>query len=172
MTHSKLKERFAQRGQIRAIDRVSSGSSADLVLRPLDATCAVSSVRPIDAALALAKRGLTLLKAKRVVEAAIDAGHATVCVPTVEDLCALAADLQRAGLDVKKVACEPVDVRSIRETLGLTQEQFALRFNLDVDTVRNWEQKRHAPDRASMSYLRVIAKLPLAAAAAQEESVP
>ncbi len=171
MTQSKLKERFAQRGRIRDIARVVCGSPADLILRPADSAVAGAQIRPIDAALALAKRGLTLLKAKRAVETAIQSGEATVHLPTVEDLVTLAKDLLIAGFEVKKLACEPVDVRAIREGLRLTQEQFAVRFNLDVDTVRNWEQQRYAPDRASMSYLRVIARMPLAAAAAQEEQV-
>ena len=90
----------------------------------------------------------------------------------VEDLATLAGELSAAGLKATRLACDAVDVKSIREKLALSQEQFALRFNLDLDTVRNWEQGRNVPDRASSSYMRVIAVRPLAAAGAHEEPAP
>ncbi|HEX5998391.1 MAG TPA: helix-turn-helix domain-containing protein [Hyphomicrobiaceae bacterium] len=52
--------------------------------------------------------------------------------------------------------------------LGLSQEQFARRFNLDLDALQNWEQGRRSPDRTVLSYLRVIAAAPETAARAQE----
>ena len=51
-------------------------------------------------------------------------------------------------------------MKAIREGLALSQEQFALRYALDVDAVRNWERGRRQPDRAARSYLRVIAREP------------
>jgi putative transcriptional regulator len=53
----------------------------------------------------------------------------------------------------------------------MSQEQFALRYNLDLDAVQNWEQGRRAPERAVLSYLRVIKADPKTAARAQEEGV-
>jgi putative transcriptional regulator len=38
----------------------------------------------------------------------------------------------------------------------MTWEQFALRFGLDVDTLRNRETGRRDMDAAARSYLRVI----------------
>ena len=55
--------------------------------------------------------------------------------------------------------------------LGLTQEQFALRFGIDVDALQNWEQGRCQPDKASASYLRAIAAIPRQVAEAQEEEL-
>ncbi len=49
-----------------------------------------------------------------------------------------------------------VDVRLIREKLGLTQEQFARRFGLSLDLVRGWEDKTSTPDGAALVLLRVI----------------
>jgi len=57
----------------------------------------------------------------------------------------------------------------MRAKLQLTQEQFALRFGFDLNSVQNWEQGRRAPDRAILSYLRVIERDPETAARAQEE---
>jgi DNA-binding transcriptional regulator YiaG len=125
-------------------------------------------MRTIDAVQALAGRGLSLLRAKRAVEAAIAQGEAVVEVPVVEDMMAMAGDLRRAGMSATRLATDPVDVRAIRAALGLSQAQFALRFNLDLSTVQNWEQGRNTPDRASSCCLRVIEREPRAAAAAQE----
>ena len=55
-----------------------------------------------------------------------------------------------------------VNVKAIREKLGLTQEGFARRFNLDVRAVQDWEQDRRRPDRAARSLLRVIEANPKA----------
>jgi putative transcriptional regulator len=55
-----------------------------------------------------------------------------------------------------------VNLRDIRSKLGLSQEEFALRFNLDIDTVQNWEQGRRTPDVAAENYLRVIEADPTA----------
>jgi DNA-binding transcriptional regulator YiaG len=119
--------------------------------------------------MALARRGMTLLRAKRAIEAMLDEGEVAVEAPTVEDFAALVRDLRKAGVDAARIATDPVDVRSLRLRLGLSQEQFARRFNLDLDALQNWEQGRRSPERAVWSYLRVIAAHPEAAARAQEE---
>ena len=49
-----------------------------------------------------------------------------------------------------------VDVRLIRERLGLTQEQFARRFGLRLEMVRGWEDRTLVPDAAAVTLLRVI----------------
>jgi putative transcriptional regulator len=55
---------------------------------------------------------------------------------------------------------EEVDVKAIRQSLGLTQPEFSLRFGFDVRAVQNWEQKRRQPDRAARVLLKVIAREP------------
>ena len=55
-----------------------------------------------------------------------------------------------------------VDVLGLRESLGLTQLEFATRFGLDLDAVQNWEQGRTRPDRNARILLRVIATAPSA----------
>ena len=49
-----------------------------------------------------------------------------------------------------------VDVRMIRETFGLNQEQFARRFGLRLEMVRGWEDRTLTPDPAAVTLLRVI----------------
>jgi putative transcriptional regulator len=55
-----------------------------------------------------------------------------------------------------------IDVRAIREKLGLSQEEFALRFGFSLGTVRHWEQGRRYPDGAARVLLTVIDRQPKA----------
>src|SRR5262245_30432627 len=63
-------------------------------------------------------------------------------------------------------APQPVDVRAIREKLGLSQVEFARKFGFPLATLRGWEQGRRAPTLASRNYLLVIDKQPRAVEAA------
>lgn len=135
------------------------------MIRPADG---LAKVRTIDAIRAIAHRNVALLTAKRAVEAMVEAGEAYVHVPTIENAEAFAADLMKAGVKAKRVAEDIVDVRTLRDRLKLTQEQFAMRFAIDLGTLRNREQGRYTPEATAIAYLRVIAKSLAAAAAAQE----
>ena len=104
---------------------------------------------------------MTMLGAKRALEEMLARGRAYVTVPTVEDIQTLTSELTDAGVAARLLPNHPtLDVKAIRERLALSQEQFALRFGLDVATVRNWETGRRQPGRAAHSYLRVIAREP------------
>ena len=50
--------------------------------------------------------------------------------------------------------------RRIRERLGLTQEQFAERFEIPLGTLRDWEQRVSEPDRSARTLLCVIEQDP------------
>jgi putative transcriptional regulator len=45
----------------------------------------------------------------------------------------------------------------IRRALGMTQEEFATRFQIPIGTLRDWEQGRAEPDQPARAYLKVIA---------------
>lgn len=49
-------------------------------------------------------------------------------------------------------------VRQTREAIGLSQEKFAAKFQINLARLRDWEQGRHLPDSVAMAYLKVIAK--------------
>jgi putative transcriptional regulator len=57
---------------------------------------------------------------------------------------------------------EPVDVKSIRSKLGLTQAEFAKQFGFSPRTIQEWEQGRAQPDVAVRAYLTVIERDPAA----------
>jgi putative transcriptional regulator len=151
---SSLRERFARLGPVRAIDRVASGSPAVFVLAPLADRAGLETVA---AAVELSRRGIPLLRAKRVLERMVAEGRAYVGLPTVEDPDALARALAALGIDAATVGPpETVDVKAIRNGLGMTQEEFAYRFGLGLDTVQNWESERRKLDMTARSYLTAI----------------
>ncbi|HEY8697721.1 MAG TPA: helix-turn-helix domain-containing protein [Rhizomicrobium sp.] len=53
-----------------------------------------------------------------------------------------------------------VDVKAVRRKTGLSQEAFAGAFGFSAGTVRDWEQKRRAPDQAARMYLWAIGQRP------------
>ena len=61
---------------------------------------------------------------------------------------------------------DAADVRSIRDQLDVTQEEFALMIGVSVATLRNWEQGRRTPDGPAQALLRVAAANPEAVVAA------
>ncbi len=53
-----------------------------------------------------------------------------------------------------------MDVRKIRKSLDLTQQEFASRYGFGLARVRDWEQGRSRPDAPTHLFLAVIAKHP------------
>ncbi len=110
-----------------------------------------------------------MLRAKRAIEEMVAKGRTVIELPKVESQALLAAELAELGVLVRSVAGHTIGVRGLRERLKMTQEQFALRFAIDLDALQNWERKRRNPDKAVQAYLRVIERLPEAASEAQED---
>jgi len=55
---------------------------------------------------------------------------------------------------------EDPDVRSLRESYGLSQPKFAALLGISVGTLRNWEQGRRRPEGSARVLLRIVAKHP------------
>lgn len=152
MTKSSLRERFERLERVPGVAPVACGSPARYLLQR-----AADRPDTISAARALVRRHMTVRQAHRAMTALVTVGKALAELPMVEDRAALAADLAACGIRaVPYQAPAQVDVKAIRERSGLSQEDFALRFGLDVATVRNWEQGRSQPDTASRILLAVI----------------
>ena len=153
-----LKERFARLGPIRAIDQNHSGSTVLLgVYRPDER----SQMKTIDAIFALRQRGITTLKAKRAMEEVVAKGVSVVILPCVENLDDLLGDLNDAGFMARRLKVpERSKLKVLRARLGMTREQFALRYGLSIENVRNWEEGRRPIDSTARSYLAAIANDP------------
>jgi putative transcriptional regulator len=72
------------------------------------------------------------------------------------------ADPENPPLTAAELArLQPVpDPRAIRESLGLSQREFAEVYQLSLATIRDWEQGRYQPDQAARTLLRLIAREP------------
>ena len=53
-----------------------------------------------------------------------------------------------------------IDVKAVRDRLGMTQSEFALRFGFQLKTLQNWEQGIRQPAGPSRTLLMVIDKIP------------
>lgn len=53
-----------------------------------------------------------------------------------------------------------IDVKKLRQSLQLSQTQFALRFGFNLRTLKDWEQGRSCPDKAARALLSVISHSP------------
>jgi putative transcriptional regulator len=73
--------------------------------------------------------------------------------------------------DLKRMKRTP-RAKIIRRALGLSQEEFALRYHIPIGTLRDWEQGRFEPDAAAKAYLAVIAHEPEVVRRALESPTP
>lgn len=72
---------------------------------------------------------------------------------------AFAEGTARKGTYVVHIPPE-IDIKAIRGRLGMTQREFADRFDFNINTLRHWEQGRRVPDGTARAYLRVIDREP------------
>ena len=52
---------------------------------------------------------------------------------------------------------EAINIRTLRQTLGLTQEEFAHRLGITVATVNRWENGHNSPTRLARKALYDLA---------------
>jgi DNA-binding transcriptional regulator YiaG len=51
-------------------------------------------------------------------------------------------------------------VKTLRLALGVTQEEFAPRYQIPIGTLGDWELGRSEPDKPARAYLKVVARDP------------
>jgi putative transcriptional regulator len=78
----------------------------------------------------------------------------------IESLSDAVAHAKGEASGVVTQAVEIPDVRLIRRSLRMSQQQFADAYHIPLPTLRNWEQGRRHPDAPAAAYLRVIARKP------------
>lgn len=54
----------------------------------------------------------------------------------------------------------PVDVKNIRDKVGMSQNEFASSFGISVSTLRHWERGDRSPQGPALVLLNVVAKEP------------
>jgi len=55
---------------------------------------------------------------------------------------------------------EKINVKKIRQRLGLSQEAFAQTYGFPLSAVRDWEQGRRRPERSARILLKIVEKEP------------
>jgi putative transcriptional regulator len=74
-----------------------------------------------------------------------------------------AGKIRRGEMKASRVFnLKPVDVRAIRNKLGLSQSDFAAMIGVSVATLQNWEQGRRRPEGPAQALLKVAAANPKA----------
>jgi putative transcriptional regulator len=74
--------------------------------------------------------------------------------------------VQQAQDDAEAMQDAARFVRRVRRRLGLTQQEFARRIDVPLDTIRNWEQGKRYPTGAARALLKVLDRVPKAALSA------
>ncbi|OGO65227.1 MAG: hypothetical protein A2Z45_11475 [Chloroflexi bacterium RBG_19FT_COMBO_55_16] len=79
----------------------------------------------------------------------------------------LVASIREAGAIMRGEAqpsrvfhMDKVEIKEIRNTLGLSQSQFASLLGISVGTLQNWEQGRRTPEGPAKVLLQVAARYP------------
>lgn len=63
-----------------------------------------------------------------------------------------------------------IDVKSVREKTGLTQEHFAETYGFSLSTLKKWESGNRHPEGPAKAYLMVIGEKPLVVRKALQEA--
>ena len=115
--------------------------------------------QPVDVARYLRSRGISLRKAHEAIDRL--AARETVAIELyADDAAKLISELSDLGVNAYPIIAPQIDPKHVRERLGLSQAEFALRFCLELDTVQNWEQGRYRPDPAAQLLLGIIDRDP------------
>ena len=150
---SSFREALEQRGETRETYPDRSGSPITLSLSIAKTT------QPVSIALLLKKCGMSLRKAHETLDRL--AARETVAVELyADDAGALISEFSGLGVKACPIVPPQIDARQVRERLGISQAEFALRFGLELDTVQNWEQGRYRPDPAARLLLGIIDRDP------------
>ena len=76
---------------------------------------------------------------------------------------------KKAKAKAKEHRLEPIDVRSIREKTGMSQQKFCATFGISIGTLRHWEQGLRSPRGTARVLLKVVDHNPKAVIKAIEQ---
>src|SRR4051794_9502059 len=87
----------------------------------------------------------------------------------LRDAIAFAKGDQSRARVVQYNVLQSIDVKKLREGLGMSQPEFALKFGFSLGTLRQWEQGRRSPEGPARVLLTVISHSPGAVKKALEK---
>jgi putative transcriptional regulator len=62
----------------------------------------------------------------------------------------------------RRTVLSTIDVKALRERIGLTQAEFSRMIGVSIKTLQNWEQGRREPEGPAKALLRVVEREPQA----------
>jgi putative transcriptional regulator len=80
----------------------------------------------------------------------------------VESVKQMGAIMRGKNIPHRRTVLTSVDVKALRERLGLTQNEFSGMIGVSIKTLQNWEQGRREPEGPAKALLRVVEKEPQA----------
>lgn len=80
----------------------------------------------------------------------------------VESVKQMGSIMQGKSIPHRRTVLKTVDVKALREKLGLTQNQFSGMIGVSIKTLQNWEQGRREPEGPAKALLRVVEMEPQA----------
>jgi DNA-binding transcriptional regulator YiaG len=111
--------------------------------------------QPVALARLLARNGISLRRAHDLL-GRLTAGETVAVELHPIDTEKMAFELLEAGVKPALIEYPSADVKRVREHLGYSQSEFALRYGIEIDTLQNWEQHRSDPDRPTQLLLKLI----------------
>lgn len=60
----------------------------------------------------------------------------------------------------RRTEVKPLDVKAVREQIGLSQSEFARLMRVSVKTLQNWEQHRRNPTGPAAALLKIVLTAP------------
>ncbi|MPY76692.1 MAG: helix-turn-helix domain-containing protein [Alphaproteobacteria bacterium] len=159
-TVSELKKRAGRRVQVRdeSFGQLNSGGE-DIKLLLMPPTSR-NLGDMFEIARLLVRAGVSVRAAKKTVDDLAGGRTAYVEAPSVGRYDVLKKKMMSENVALHRIRRKSVDVKELRARLGISQEDFAGRFGLDVATVRNWEQGRTKPDGPAAMLLQLIDRDP------------
>jgi putative transcriptional regulator len=76
----------------------------------------------------------------------------------VESVKQMGSIMRDESIPHRRTVLSTVDVKGLRERLGLTQNQFSGMIGVSIKTLQNWEQGRREPEGPAKALLRVVEK--------------
>ena len=87
----------------------------------------------------------------------------------VESVKQMGAIMRGEDIPHRRTVMTSVNVKALRERLGLTQNEFSGMIGVSIKTLQNWEQGRREPEGPAKALLRVVEKEPQAVLSALHE---
>ena len=77
--------------------------------------------------------------------------------------------MQGGNLAHRRTTLTDLNVKGLRERIGLTQADFSQMIGVSIRTLQNWEQGRREPEGPAKALLRVVERNPQAVLSALHE---